>query len=328
MKSTKTIAALCAATMVFSTMALPVQAKTSKAETEVITMDDTVKPSKSKKSTKAATDEYKDFGKDIKVTIHTQEDLIQAYLYANVMCAKSLQITFAKDFKMWRTNIESEVGVRVCMLEHSILQGNRLYHGKLKSDGETVILEDFGDILTYFTYVYRTGDTDKIPQNYDKLYERLADGVDSCTTDADSIIDVADNVLEWLRVNSKAASGATFTGKIGVSSIRLTFDGKMILNCMGYSYLFMTMMHMAGHTSWLVAGYSPNNVEHMWNVIKVGDEYRYYDVGLIRTNMTYKEIIKDGYKPEIWHLVKGQATSEKNRKPTQTELEANYVDWR
>lgn len=332
MKTMKAIAALCAATMALSTMALPVQAKTSK-NTEVITMDDTTKPSKSKKSTKAATDEYKDFGKDLKVTAHKPEDITKAYLYAHMMCAKSLTVTLADDYKMLRSDIYSELG-GVLRLIASKYWDNRVDRGEVKDiDKKTIMFTEFGDIMSYFTYVYRTGDTDKIPKNYDKLYERLADGVDSCTADADSITDVADNICMWLKDNTAYREKAAYSniGVIGKSSIRLTSDGKMLLNCEGYSYMFMTMMRIAGYEAYYVRGYAPNitYVHHAWNAIKVGDEYRYYDAGWVSTpdNMTYKEMIKAGYEPEAWYRDPDYGTVDFKSNPTQKEVEAQFIDW-
>lgn len=331
MKSTKTIAALCAATMALSTMALPVQAKTSKAETEVITMDDTTKPSKSKKSTKAATDEYKDFGKDLKVTAHTPEDITKAYLHAYKMCASSLTVTLAKDYKMFRSCAAYEIDDQVCLTCSRWIDRNVLHSDtEWGANGESAVYKNFGDIMSYFTYVYRTGDTDKIPKNYDKLYERLADGVDSCTADADSITDVADNICVWLKDNTAYKSKANFSGTIGKSSIKLTSDGNMLLNCSGYSYMFITMMRMAGYTAWYVCG-DLHGEEHAWNAIKVGDEYRYYEPqgdGVVGVNMTYKEMLKEGYSiPDIYYRDTDYGTVDFKYNPTQKEVEAQFIDW-
>lgn len=328
MKTMKAIAALCAATMAFSTMALPVQAKTSKAETEVITMDDTVKPSKSKKSTKAATDEYKDFGKDLKVTAHKPEDITKAYLYAHMMCAKSLTVTLADDYKMLRSDIYSELG-GVLRLIASKYWDNRVDRGEVKDiDKKTIMFTEFGDIMSYFTYVYRTGDTDKIPKNYDKLYERLADAVDSCTADADSITDVADNICVWLKDNTAYRETATFSGVLGKSSIRLTSDGKMFLNCAGYSYLFTTLMRMAGYTAYYLTGKDPAGVSHAWTAIKVGDKFKYYEPqSTLIGAMTYKEMIKAGYEPKAWYRDSDYGVVDFKSNPTQKEVEAQFIDW-
>lgn len=331
MKTMKAIAALCAATMALSTMALPVQAKTSKSETEVITMDDTTKPSKSKKSTKAATDEYKDFGKDLKVTAHTPKDITKAYLYAHMMCAKSLTVTLADDYKMLRSDVQSEIYSQISLTQAGSMWGCGVDTGEeQRVDKKTVMFTEFGDIMSYFTYVYRTDDTDKIPKNYDKLYERLADGVDSCTADADSITDVADNICKWLKDNTAYKSKANFSGTIGKSSIRLTSDGKMLLNCSGYSYMFITMMRMAGYTAWYVCG-DLHGEEHAWNAIKVGDEYRYYEPqgeGVVGVNMTYKEMLKEGYSiPDIYYRDADYGTVDFKYNPTQKEVEAQFIDW-
>jgi|GEM_PF-4552569 len=334
MKTMKAIAALCAATMALSTMALPVQAKTSK-NTEIITMDDTTKPSKSKKATKAATDEYKDFGKDLKVTAHKPEDITKAYLHAHMMCAKSLTVTLADDYKMLRSDIYSELG-GVLQLIASKYWDNRVDRGEVKDiDKKTIMFTEFGDIMSYFTYVYRTGDTDKIPKNYDKLYERLADAVDSCTADADSITDVADNICVWLKDNTAYRETATFSGVLGKSSIKLTSDGKMFLNCEGYSYMFMTLMRMAGYSAYYVSGLAPNkggessyDRAHAWNAVKVDTAYRYYEpqsttIGV----MTYKEMIKAGYEPKAWYRDPDYGTVDFKSNPTQKEVEAQFIDW-
>lgn len=337
MKTMKAIAALCAATMALSTMALPVQAKTSK-NTEIITMDDTTKSSKSKKSTKAATDEYKDFGKDLKVTVHNPTDAIQAYLYANMMCAKSLKITFAKDYKFPSAtgNANNEWAEQKTMITNYILYGRHVYSGEYTFDNanRTVTMKNFGDVMSYFAYVYRTGDTDKIPKNYEGMYAMFAAGVDSCTADADSITDVANNICDWLIDNTDRSIGTidnrySFVGKIGVSSIRRTPDNKMLLNCEGYSYVFTTMMRMAGYTAYNVFGYSPNGVEHCWNAIKVDDEYRYYDAGWTSTldNMTYKETLKEGYKPLRACYRHDTGIYIRVQDPTQEQVEALFIDW-
>ena len=335
-KTKKAIAALCAATMALSTMALPVQAKTSKTETEVITMDDTAKPSKSKKATKAATDEYKDFGKDLKVTAHKPEDITKAYLYAHMMCASSLTVTLAKDYKMFRSCAAYEIDDQVCLTCSGWI-GKNVLHSDTEwgANGESAVYKNFGDILSYFNYVYRTGDTDKIPKNYDKLYERLADGVDSCTADTDSITDVADNICVWLKDNTAYSETATFSGVLGKSSIRLTSDGKMFLKCEGYSYMFMTMMRMAGYTAHYVSGLAPNKGEessydraHAWNAVKVGNAYRYYEPQSTTIGaMTYKEMIKAGYEPKAWYRDPDYGTVDFKSNPTQKEVEAQFIHW-
>lgn len=331
MKTMKAIAALCAATMALSTMALPVQAKTSKTEAEVITMDDTTKPSKSKKATKAATDEYKDFGKDLKVTAHTPEELSKAFLYAHMMCASSLEIRLAKDYKGLCSDAQRELGYQVGFTRDNTMWKCEVFTDEVwGDDGQSVVYKDFGDVMSYFTYVYRTGDTDKIPKNYDKLYERLADGVDYCTADADSITNVADNICKWLKGNTAYSYSGHFKGEIGKSSIRRTSDDKMLLSCTGYSYVFATMMRMAGYTAWWVSGEDSGGGAHAWNAIKVGNEYRYYEPqSTIKGAMTYKEMSKLGYVPEIW--CRGSEPpyyypcSKSN--PTQKEVEAWFIDW-
>ena len=303
-------------------MTRPVQAKTYPTKSETITMADTVK----------TTDEYKDFKKDLKVTVHTPDEFTQAYLYANMMCAKSLKITFAKDYKTVCSSFSWESGCQLSLISDDMLYGNVLHSGKdteFDEKNRSVTYKDFGDVMSYFTYVYRTGDTTEIPKNYKGMYAFFAAGVDSCTADADSITDVADNICKWLKSNSAPSENSPFTGKLGKSGIRRTADGKMYLNCMGYSYIFMTMMRMAGYTAWNVVGESPTGGDHAWNAIKVGDEYRYYDAGWTSTpdNMTYKELLNAGYTISWMYYRAADGLVDIKNNPTQKEVEALFIDW-
>lgn len=340
MKTTKTIAALCAIGMVVSTMAMPVQAKTaSKTETEIITMDTPTTTTKAKsksktttkKSSSKATDEYKDWGKDLKVTVHNQTELTQAFLYANMMCAKSLKITFAKDYKMpsyCEPNFMREVRLQSSLVVESMLYGSSPWSfGEYDAAHRTMTVENFGEVSTYFTYAYRTGNTDAVPKDYKELYNQLAKGVKSCTANANSITAVADNVCAWLIDNSdRTTTGrSSFRGVLGKSKMTYSSDGKFFMNCEGYSYIFKTMMHMAGYTVYNVRGTLLGG-RHAWNAIKVGDEYRYYDAGWSMTNMTYKEMTKAGYKPEYRYREAGEL-SDLNKNPTQKQIESQFIDW-
>lgn len=342
MKTTKTIAALCAIGMVVSTMAMPVQAKTaSKTETEIITMDTPTTTTKAKsksktttkKSSSKATDEYKDWGKDLKVTVHNPEELTQAYLYANMMCAKSLTITFAKDYKVAQDNCGMEFFYQKSVITYGMLLTTSLCDGNEKSDekNRTVTAKNFGDhdVMPYFVYAYRTGDTAVVPKEHKDLYDRLSKGVNSCVSGTDSITDVADNICKWLDSNAIPQSKASYRGKLKNSVMRYDTNNKMLLNCEGYSYIFRTMMRMAGYTAYHVHGLSPRGIRHAWNAIKVGDEYRYYDAGWSMTNMTYKEMTKAGYKPEAQyrHSYEDGGADASTEKPTQKQVEALFIDW-
>lgn len=337
MKTSKTIATICAVSIAATMMAMPVQAKTYPTKAETITMDDATTTAKSK--SKKTTDEYKDFGKDLKITVHNPDEITQAYLYATMMCAKSLKITLAKDYKITSTNSVYELSsVHEFCDQLRVTYWGVLANAKTATlvgydtDTGSVTLENFGDVMSYFTYVYRTGDTTAIPENYEELYDFFAKGVDSCTADADSITDVADNVCKWLKTTAVGVEKANFRGILGKSRIRRTADGKMILNCDGYAYVFKTMMHMAGYTAYWLSGDAPNGLGHAWNAIKVGDEYRYYDAcwfpaSADYANMTYKEMIKAGYKPWAYFRdTRGKLDS--TTKPTQKDVEALFIDWR
>lgn len=338
MKTTKTIAALCAIGMVVSTMAMPVQAKTaSKTETEIITMDTPTTTAKAKsksktttkKSSSKATDEYKDWGKDLKVTVHNPEELTQAYLYANMMCAKSLTITFAKDYKITADDIQTEYLMQERLIKSGMMYGFCLCSGEDTYDekNRTVISRDFGNVMSYFTYAYRTGDTKAVPEDYKDLYSQLSKGVDSCISGTNSITNVADNICTWLKNNSMGANKCEFSGALGKSKMKYTPDNKMLLDCEGYSSVFMIMMRMAGYTAYKVQGLVSGG-GHCWNAIKVDDEYRYYDAGWTSTpdNMTYKEMIKAGYAPESYYR-NARGMLDGKSKPTQKEVEALFIDW-
>lgn len=328
MKTSKTIATICAVSMAATMMTLPVQAKTYPTKSETITMADTVK----------STDEYKDFKKDLKVTVHTPEEFTQAYLYANMMCAKSLKVSLAKDYKMACSSVQSEIIYQRRLISEGMLYGYALFEdSEFDDESMTMTYYNFGDVMSYFTYVYRTGDTTEIPKNYEGMYAFFAAGVDSCTSDADSITDVADNICKWFKSNYAPSSGATFTGRLGKSGIRRTADGKMILNCEGCDYVFRTMLSMAGYTAWKVFGDSPISEaanHHVWSAIKVDDEYRYYDAGWSTgrsgadyMNRSYKEMLKLGYVPWAWYRDKDGIADFKSN-PTQEEVEVLFIDWR
>lgn len=344
MKRMRTIAALCAVSVSLSMMAMPVQAKTYPTKAETITMDDATTTAKSK--SKKTTDEYKDFGKDLKITVHNPDEITQAYLYATMMCAKSLKITLAKDYNkitsqnsVYELSSVHEISDQLAVTNWGVLANVKTATlVGYDTDAGSVTLENCGDVMSYFTYVYRTGDTTAIPENYEELYDFFAKGVDSCTADADSITDVADNVCKWLKTTTVYGEKGTFKGRLGKSRIRRTADGKMILNCAGYAYVFKTMMHMAGYTAYWVSGDAPDSpnsikgVRHAWNAIKVGDEYRYYDscwflASADYANMTYKEMIKAGYTPWAYFRdTRGKLDS--TTKPTQKDVEALFIDWR
>lgn len=331
MKTSKTIATICAVSIAATMMTLPVQAKTYPTKAETITMDDATTTAKSK--SKKTTDEYKDFGKDLKITVHNPDEITQAYLYATMMCAKSLKITLAKDYKITSKSSVHELSDQLTVIDWGVLaDADTAAIVGYDTDTGSVTLENFGDVMSYFTYVYRTGDTTAIPENYEGMYDFFAKGVDSCTADADSITDVADNVCKWLKTTTVYGEHANFKGKLGKSRIRRTAAGKMLLNCEGYAYVFKTMMHMAGYTAYWVFGDSPKGGHHAWNAIKVGDEYRYYDscwfpASADYANMTYKEMIKAGYTPWAYFRdTRGKLDS--TTKPTQKDVEALFIDWR
>lgn len=358
----------------------------------------TVEPrAKTKAEIAKAKKEYKNFGKDLVSTkvIDNYDDFVKGYSYALKMCAKSFSFDVPDDYKLQyaRTGYASEDFI--IMLRnydwntysgHSTCSGvtgtNRYFNDKKELTEKTVVAYNCGNVMTYFTYAYRTGDTSVINEIYSDFYRQLAVGVDACTESASDVETVAQNVSDWIADNTtydktgqnhfdstwitledfgereknfknagKLKELKAFTARI--SHKQYAENGDFLGVCEVYANIFAIMMNMAGYDAWVVTGEAEGGLTsggHAWNAIKVGDEYKYYDVtwydnwldaGWDREakqwlNMTYEKMREitnygtrrthtpltadiDQFNSDNWRKEK------KKREMTRKELEATFI---
>ncbi len=247
---------------------------------------------KTKAEIAKAKKEYKNFGKDLvsKKVIDNYDDFVKGYSYALKMSAKSFSFDVPDDYKLqyartgyasddfeimlrkydWDTNC----GNSTC----SGVTGTNYYYNDNKERTEkTVVAYSCGNVLTYFPYAYRTGDTSVIPDVWSNFYRQLAVGVDACTESASDVETVAQNVSDWIADNTTYSYSSRGIGY----AMQYAENGDFLAVCQGYTYMFAIMMRMAGYDAWVVTGKTEggsNPGRHAWNAIKVGDEYKYYDV--------------------------------------------------
>ena len=321
MKAIKTIAALCAIGMVVSTMAMPVQAKTtSKTETEVITMDDTpttTTNTKTTKKSKSSQVSWKNAGKALKCTVKTEQDFYKAYSNAIRLNAPTLKVTFDKSYKgrgLWDTDTELgllkeyeykytyDLGMSYNLINRKVIQHN---------DDYSVVTIQLsycsGSWGVQFPYAYNTGDTSVIPDKYKTMYKILSKAADDCTETTD--LGKAEYAWNWVidnMVYDKSSHGTNLTKSFN----NPTADGRYSGVCEDYANAYVLLMRMLDVPCWLVRGEvvaDPANTKE-WNngehhalaCAKINGEFRYFDptfgkssaIGKKSFNMTATEAEK------------------------------------
>lgn len=360
MKATKTIAALCAIGMVVSTMALPVQAKTSKSETEVITMDDTTTTTKSNSTTKGKTAStkkskssqvsWKNAGKALKCTVKTEQDFYKAMSNAIRLNAPTLKVTFDKSYKGKelvnnRNNVDPtllneyddkyvfDLGMSYNSVDYKVIQHN--------SDYSVVTIK-----LSYYCwgtaipYAYNTGDTSVVDDKYQTMYKIFSKAADGCTETTD--LGKAEYAWNWVIDNMtydwKAGHSTTFEKVWSTPSA----DDKYCGVCEDYANAYVLLMRMLDVPCWLVrctvvddptgSDWSGVTALHGLACAKINGEYRYFDptfgknnnIGKGTFNMTAKGAEKY-YSPWVSeHEVAGNA-AKSTRTLSYSEMEKYFI---
>lgn len=292
MKTMKAIAALCAATMAFSTMTLPVQAKTSKTETEVITMDDdtTVTKPKTKKSTKKSKSSqvsWKNAGKPLQCTVKTERDFYKAMSNAIRLNAPTLKVTFDKSYK-GRKNLRDGGLLDVYEDCYVFDLGMSEYHyiglsQRRNADGSIITFEfSYADKYygNAFCYAYNTGDMTNISDKYADMYEIFSEAADNCTETTD--LGKAEYAWNWVITHFEYDYARYKSGNhIGlVESVNNpTATGKYLAVCEGYAGAYILLMRMLNIPCWAARIDDDNDAvnPHRGVCAQLNGEYRYFD---------------------------------------------------
>lgn len=292
MKTMKAIAALCAATMVFSTMALPVQAKTSKTETEVITMDDdtTATKPKTKKTTtkksKSSQVSWKNAGKPLQCTVKTERDFYKAMSNAIRLNAPSLKVTLDKSYKgrkifgndglqdVYKDRYAYDLGM-------SEFYCSGVHCNQYNADFSVVTLElEYSQCGATFPYAYNTRDTSNIDKKYATMYEIFSEAADNCTETTD--LGKAEYVWNWVITHFEYDYARYKSGNhIGlVESVNNpTATGKYLAVCEGYADAYILLMRMLNIPCWAARIDDDNDAvnPHRGVCAQLNGEYRYFD---------------------------------------------------
>ena len=307
MKAIKTIAALCAIGMVVSTMAMPVQAKTtSKTETEVITMDDTpttTTKTKTTKKSKSSQVSWKNAGKPLKCTVKTEEDFYKAMSNAIRLNAPTLKVTFDKNYKgkeLVNTRSNAKTGL---IYEYKIKYVLDLSMSYADADGWKVI-EHNADYsvatikLSYsywgtaFPYAYNTGNTSVVDDKYKTMYKIFSKAADDCTETTD--LGKAEYAWNWV-IDNMVYDYTAYTTKSYNSLVKIfekpTADVKYAGVCEDYADAYILLMRMLDIPCWHVS--LEGGEGHALACAQINGEYRYFDPtwgsGKPTFNMTAKE---------------------------------------
>lgn len=359
MKTMKAIAALCAAVMAFSTMALPVQAKTSKTETEVITMDDdtTATKPKTKKTTtkksKSSQVSWKNAGKPLQCTVKTEEDFYKAYSTACRLYAPSLKVTLDKSYK-GKPILSNKDGLTLtqefnCRYVYDISMENFGFLGweQEHNDDVSVVTFYFMYSETYgnaFPYAYNTGDTSVLNEKYTNMYKIFSEAADNCTETED--LGKAKYAWDWVIDNLVYDSG--FRAATLVKTFdNPTADGKYPAVCENYANAFVLLMRMLNVHCWntpnevvgdILEGKGTKDVIgglHQITCAKINGEYRYFDptfgktkeIGLAVFDMSAEEAAK-WYAPFVLKMEdqhRGIVVPGDYRVISYSELEKYYI---
>lgn len=264
MKATKAIAALCATTMALSTMALPVQAKTSKAEAEVITMDDdtTATKPKTKKTTtkksKSSQVSWKNAGKPLQCAVKTERDFYKAMSNAIRLNAPSLKVTLDKSYKgrkifgddglqdVYKDRYAYDLGM-------SEFYCSGVHCNQYNADFSVVTLElEYNQYGATFPYAYNTGDTSNINKKDANMYEIFSEAADNCTETTD--LGKAEYAWNWIVTHFEYDHEGYESGnsenyvKLVDSVNNPTANGKYLAVCEYYSEAFILLMRMLIYT--------------------------------------------------------------------------------
>lgn len=354
MKTMKAIAALCAATMALSTMALPVQAKTSKAETEVITMDDdtTATKPKTKKTTtkksKSSQVSWKNAGKPLQCTIKTERDFYKAMSNAIRLNAPSLKVTFDKSYK-GRKNLRDDGLLDVYSDRYVYDLGMSEYNyiglsQRRNADGSIITFEfSYADKYygNAFCYAYNTGDMTNISDKYADMYEIFSEAADNCTETTD--LGKAEYAWNWV-VNNLVYDGRYSGAALTKTFNNPTTDGRYPAVCENYANAYILLMRMLNVPCWFVHINDDDDTvnPHGGVCAQLNGEYRYFDPtwGRVTTdttktnkanpyNMTAREAETyynaEGYKPYVCMYEVDNNASEQHRELTFSELEEYFI---
>lgn len=353
MKATKAIAALCAATMALSTMALPVQAKTSKAEAEVITMDDdtTVTKPKTKKTTtkksKSSQVNWKNAGKPLQCTVKTERDFYKAMSNAIRLNAPSLKVTLDKSYKgrkifgddglqdVYKDRYAYDLGMSefYCSGVHCI---------QYNADFSVVTLElEYNQCGATFPYAYNTWDTSNIAKKDANMYEIFSEAADNCTETTD--LGKAEYAWNWVIDNMVYDDVYALSHSFVDSFNNPTASGKYEGCCEDYAEAYILLMRMLNVPCWLVPNdviedilghcdYSTQRAKHAIVCAQINGEYRYFDptfgktegVGTRVFNMTAKEASK-WYSPWVCTYEIDMSANKDTRMVTYSELEEYFI---
>lgn len=359
MKATKTIAALCAIGMAVSTMALPVQAKTSsKMETEVITMDDTTTTNKSNSTTKSKTTttkkskssqvSWKNAGKALKCTVKTEEDFYKAYSNAIRLNAPTLKVTFDKSYK-GRSLMDkgNELGL-MTMYEYKYAYDLGMSYAN--AGGRKVIQhnDDYSVVTiqlsylywgTAFPYAYNTGDTSAVDDRYKTMYKIFSKAADDCTETTD--LGKAEYAWNWV-IDNMVYDMSSHGTDLPKSFSKPTSDGKYKGVCEDYANAYILLMRMLDVPCWQVscyvvtdpAGGTDRSAEggHAIVCAQINGEFRYFDptfgessrVGKQTFNMTVEEAEKY-YSPRVNEYEVAGNAAKSTRKLPYSELEKYFI---
>lgn len=353
MKTMKAIAALCAATMALSTMALPVQAKTSKAETEVITMDDntTVTKPKTKKSTKKSKSSqvsWKNAGKPLQCTIKTERDFYKAMSNAIRLNAPTLKVTLDKSYKgrkIFGDDGLLDVYEDCYVFDLGMSEYNYIGLSQRRNADGSIITFEFSYADKYygnaFCYAYNTGDMTNISDKYANMYEIFSEAADNCTETTD--LGKAEYVWNWVIDNMVYDDVYALAHGLKDSFNNPTAEGKYKGCCEDYAETYILLMRMLNVPCWLVKNdviedilghcdYSTQRATHGIVCAQINGEYRYFDptfgktesIGTRVFNMTAKEASK-WYSPWVETYEIDKNVEKESRFLSYSELEQYFI---
>lgn len=357
MKTMKAIATLCAATMALSTMALPVQAKTSKTEAEVITMDDdtTATKPKTKKSTKKSKSSqvsWKNAGKPLQCTVKTERDFYKAMSNAIRLNAPSLKVTLDKSYKgrqMFGDDGLLDVYNDRYVWDLGMAEYTYMGRNQKCNDDKSVVTFNFSYADTHygnaFCYAYNTGDTTNISDKYANMYEIFSEAADNCTETTD--LGKAEYAWNWV-IDNMVYDYTAYTTERYNSLVKIfekpTVDGKYAGVCQDYAHAYILLMRMLNVPCWSVSLNNGLTQLHAIVCAQLNGEYRYFDPTWGRPttdtsktnelnpfNMTaqgvrdYHKSKHVVYEPYVYMYEVDMNASQQHRELTFSELEEYFI---
>lgn len=338
--------------MALSTMALPVQAKTSK-NTEVITMDDdtTATKPKTKKTTtkksKSSQVSWKNAGKPLQCTVKTERDFYKAMSNAIRLNAPSLKVTLDKSYK--GRKIFGDDGLqdvyKDCYaydLGMSEFYCSGVHCNQYNADFSVVTFElEYNQFGATFPYAYNTGDTSNIAKKDDNMYEIFSEAADNCTETTD--LGKAEYAWNWVIDNM------VYDGRYSGAALTKTFsnptvEGRYPAVCENYAYAYILLMRMLNIPCWGVHIDDDDDTvnPHEGVCAQIDGEYRYFDPTWGRAttvmtktnktnpcNMTAKEAETyykaEGYAPYVYMYEVDGNLYNQHRELTFSELEEYFI---